>query len=125
MSADDELVGTIVLYVDGQEIDCASVSTNLQGLRKVVKTMNSKGHANKSASTTSDGSIQIDAFIPKKGAVDWAKISGATLIIESQDDGSYREVYSGVGVITVGKKFSVDGEATQSLDCFYKNYVIE
>jgi hypothetical protein len=47
------------------------------------------------------------------------------LIIESQDDGSYREVYSGVGVVTVGKKYSVDGEATQSLDCFYKDYVIE
>jgi hypothetical protein len=125
MSADDELVGTIVLYVNGQEIDCASVGTNEQGRRKLVKTMNSKGRANKSASTTSEGSIQIDAFIPKTGALDWANISGATLIIESQDDGSYREVYSGVGVATVGKKFVVDGEATQSLDCFYKDYVVE
>jgi hypothetical protein len=33
MSADEELVGTIVLYLDGQEIDCASVNTNEQGLR--------------------------------------------------------------------------------------------
>ncbi|AZN69308.1 hypothetical protein DX910_14670 [Acinetobacter haemolyticus] len=125
MSADDELVGTIVLYVNNQEIDCASVSSNEQGLRKIVPTMNSKGRANKSASTTASGTLQVAAFIPKKGAVDWAGINGATIIIESQDDGSYREIYSGVGVTSVGKQFTVDGEATQSLECFYKDYIVE
>ena len=125
MSADDELVGTIVLYVDGQEIDCSAVNPTEESIRKVVPTMNSKGRANKSASLTASGKIQVEAFIPKKGAVNWANISGATIIIESQDDGGYREVYSGVGVVSIGKQYKVDGEATQSLECFYKDYVIE
>ncbi|WP_336937086.1 hypothetical protein [Acinetobacter modestus] len=123
--SDEELVGTIVLYVNGQEIDCSAVNTNEQGLRKLVPTMNSKGRANKSARTTSTGSIQIDVFIPKTGALNWTEISGATVIVESQEDGSYREVYSGVGINSVGKKFMVDGEATQTIEGFYKDYVIE
>ncbi|MBK0062383.1 MULTISPECIES: hypothetical protein [unclassified Acinetobacter] len=121
---DDEFVGTIVLYVNGDEIDCASVNPTEQAGRKLVSTMNSKGRANKSARTTKSGAIQIEAYIPEEGALDWASISGATLVIESLD-GSYRETYSGVGVITVGKKYQNESEATQSLDCFYKSYVIE
>ncbi|RXS92973.1 hypothetical protein [Acinetobacter junii] len=124
MSADDELVGTVVLYVNGQEIDCASVSSSEQAGRKIVPTMNSKGRANKSAHTTKSGTLQIDAYIPKEGAIDWASISGATVIAEAID-GGYREVWSGVGVVTVGKRFNLDGEATQSLECFYKDYVTE
>lgn len=124
MSADDELVGTIILYVNDQEIDVSSVSPSEQAGRKLVATMNSKGRANKSAHTTASGGLQIEAYIPKEGRIDWASISGATLIAESID-GGYREVWSGVGVITVGKKFGVDSEATQSLDCFYKDYVTE
>lgn len=125
MSADDELVGAIVLYVDGQEIDCDGVNPVEEGLRKLVPTMNSKGRGNKSASTTSTGKIQVDAFIPKKGSINWANISGATIIIESQDDGSYREIYYGVGVESVGKQYKVGEAAVQTLNCFYKDYIIE
>lgn len=125
MSADDELVGAIVLYVDGQEIDCSAVNPTEEGMRKLVPTMNSKGRANKSASLTASGKIQVEAFIPKKGSVDWANISNATIIIESQDDGSYRETYSGVGVISVGNQFKIGEEAVQSLECFYKDYIRE
>lgn len=124
MSADDELVGTVVLYVDSQEIDCASVSSSEQAGRKLVATMNNKGRANKSAQTTASGSLQIEAFIPKEGAINWAGISGATIIAEAID-GGYREIWSGVGVTTVGKRFTLDGEATQSLECFYKDYMVE
>lgn len=124
MSADDELVGAIILYVNGQEIDVASVNPTEQAGRKLVSTMNSRGRANKSSQTTASGALQIEAFIPKTGGIDWAKISGATLIAEALD-GGYREVWTGVGVVTVGKKFAVEGEATQSLDCFYKDYTTE
>ncbi len=124
MSAEDEFVGTIVLYVNGQEIDCASVDTNEQAGRKLVATMNSKGRANKSAQITKSGTIQIGAYIPKTGDIDWASLNGATLIAEAVD-GGYREVWSGVGVTTVGKKYTVEGEATQSLECFYKDYIKE
>ena len=124
MSAEDELVGTIVLYANGQEIDCSSISSTEQAGRKLVATMNSKGRANKSANTTKSGSLQIEAFIPKTGDLDWANLNGATLIAEAID-GGYREVWSGVGVVTVGKKYTVEGEATQSLECFYKDYITE
>lgn len=120
----DELVGTIVLYVDGQEVDCRAVNPTETVGRKLVATMNSKGRANKSAKTTASGALTIEAYVESAGGIDWASIEDARVTATSED-GSYRETWTGVGVSTVGKQFSVDSEAVQSLECFYKDYIKE
>ena len=120
----DELVGTIVLYVNGREVDCRAVNPTEVTGRKLVATMNSKGRANKSAKTTASGSLTIEAFIESAGGIDWADISDARLTATSAD-GAYRETWTGVGVSNIGKQFSVDNEAVQSLECFYKDYFRE
>lgn len=120
----DELVGTIVLYVNGQEVDCRAVNPTETTGHKLVATMNGKGRANKSAKTTASGSLTIEAFIESAGGIDWASIADARVTATSMD-GAYRETWTGVGVTTVGKQFSVDNEAVQSLECFYKDYFKE
>lgn len=119
----NELVGTIVLNVDGTEYDCASISVTETAGRKLVATMNSKGRANKSARTLASGKLQIDVYVDEDDARDWSKLEDATVTVNSLE-GGYRETYSGVGVETVGKRFGGE-EATQQLDCFYKDYVLE
>lgn len=120
----DEFVGTIVLYVNGEEVDCKAVNPTENTGRKLVATMNSKGRANKSAKTTASGGITIEVLVESAGGLDWASIEDARVTATSED-GSYRETWTGVGVSTVGKQFSVDNEAVQSLDCFYKDYFKE
>ena len=42
----EEYVGAVILEWDGKEIECASVSTDINTGKRIVKTMNRAGRAN-------------------------------------------------------------------------------
>lgn len=114
---DNQLVGTIVLTVNGREFDCASVTPDIQAGRKLVSTMNRKGRANKQTRTTKTANLAFDVYIPETGDFDWESVEDATLTVESID-GGYRTTYTGVGVVSVGEKFAVDSEAMRSIQAY-------
>lgn len=121
---DNQLVGTIVLTVNGQEFDCASVSPDVQAGRKLVSAMNSKGRANKQTRTTSSTSLSFDVYIPETGDFDWASIEDARLTVESID-GGHRTTYTGVGVTSVGEKYTDGSEAMRSIQAYAMDKVEE
>lgn len=121
---DNQLVGAIVLTVNGREFDCASVTPEHQVGRKLVSTMNSKRRANKQVRLTASISLSFDVYIPETGDFDWASIEDANLTIESVD-GGHRTTYTGVGVISVGEKFTDGSEAMRSITGYATDKVEE
>jgi hypothetical protein len=120
----EELVGAIVLVVNGDDVDCASVNVSNAAGRKLVSTMNRSGRANKSAKTTKSTTLSVEVYVPEEGDLDWASISDATLTVESFD-GQKRTTYTGCGVTTVGEKYTDGSEAMRSLEIFAKDVIEE
>jgi len=112
-----EVVGTIVLYVNGQEVDCTSCTPKITAGRKPVSTMNSNGRVQRECKTTSSIALSVEVVIPETGDLAWDTISGATITIQSLD-GTNRTTYTGVGVTTVGDTFTDGGEAKRSLEMY-------
>jgi hypothetical protein len=121
---EDQLVGTIVLTVNGQEFDCASVTPDRQTGRKLVSTMNSKARAHKQARTTKSITLAIDVYIAELGDFDWDSVENARLTIESID-GGHRTTYTGVAVTQVSEKYGEGSEATRSLQAYATDIIIE
>lgn len=121
---ENQLVGTIVLTVNGREFDCASVSPEHQAGRKLVATMNRRGVASKQARLTQSHSLSVDVFIDETGDFDWSTVEDARLTIESLD-GGFRTTYTGVGVTQVGDKFGEGSEATRSLQAYATDKNVE
>ena len=119
-----EYVGTIVLEVDGQEIDVASFSATHETMRKVVKTMNRKGRAKGFAKTVRGYSLKVTAVVPKVNPPIWDDIEDAKISIESED-GAYRESYLDCGVVSVGKQYDAENEARIDIDMYALDHVVE
>lgn len=120
----EEYVSTIVLEVDGQEIDIASLSANHETMRKVVKTMNRTGRAKGFAKTTRGYSLKVTAVVPKVNPPDWDAIENAKISIESED-GSYRESYLECGVISTGQQYDMENESRIDIEMYALDYVRE
>lgn len=119
-----EYVSTIVMEVDGQEIDVASFSANHESQRKVVKTMNRTGRAKGFAKTTRGYSLKVTAVVPKNNPPNWDEIEGATISIESED-GAYRESYLECGVISTGQQYDMENESRVDIEMYALDYVRE
>lgn len=110
-----EFVGSIILEVDGREIEVASVSPRENTGRRPVRTMN----RNRTIAGFSRGiqthELRVTAVVPKEGApIDWANIEGAKLTIDPGDGGqriSYLDCFS----TEVGDEYSVDNEARRDV----------
>lgn len=97
-----ELVGAIILYSNGKEIDCSSVDPVETVGNKLVPTMNSSGRSNKSAKTIASGAIEIGVFISDEGDEEnWSEIEDATITAQSLS-GGHRKTWTGVNVETIG-----------------------
>lgn len=106
-----EYLGAIILEVDGKEIEVESVDVDHKSGRSLVKTMNRKGKPSGYSEGVHEWSLKITAPIPKTGAPDWDKITGAKLTVFPVSEGGQRETY--VDCVSLGDshKYSVQGEA--------------
>lgn len=109
-----EYQGTIVMEVDGVEIDIESVDTTEKTGRKVVKSMNKTGRARGYTKGIGDIELKVSAMIPVTGDLDWANIVGAKITIYPVGGGQ-RISYLDCFTTEVGRKYKVDGEAKQDL----------
>lgn len=119
-----EYVSTIVLDVDGQEIDIASLSANHETQRKVVKTMNRTGQAKGFAKTIRGYSLKVTAVVPKNNPPIWDDIENAKISVESED-GAFRESYLDCGVISVGKQYDMENESRIDIEMYALTHVRE
>lgn len=124
MSNDNDVVGTIVLYVDGQEFDCISFSPKIEAGRKPVPTMNKTGRVRKTTKTIKSISLSVEVVIPETGDIDWGSVDDALLVIESLD-GTKRTSYQDCGVTSYSESYKLDGEAVRSLEMYALDMVEE
>lgn len=122
--SDADVVGTIVLTVDGREFDCASVSPKFMTGKKPVATMNRKGKTQKKTKTTSSITLSLEVIIPENGDIDWAGIEDGRITVESLD-GGHRTTYTGCEATDVSESYKLDGEAMRSIEMFAMDKIVE
>jgi predicted GH43/DUF377 family glycosyl hydrolase len=122
--SDADVVGTIVLTVDGREFDCASVSPKFMTGKKPVATMNRQGRTRKKTKTTSSITLSLEVIIPENGDINWAGIEDGRVTVESLD-GGHRTTYTGCEATDVSEAYKLDGEATRSIEMFAMDKITE
>ncbi len=110
-----EYMGSIVMEVNGQEVEIESLDITNKTGRKLVKTMNKTGRAKGFAKGIGEFDLKVTAVIPLQGDIDWAGIEGAKISIYPLSAGGKRTSYLDCFTLDVGKKYTVDGEAKQDL----------
>ena len=109
----EEYVGSIVLYVDGQEIEVTDIRPQTNTGRKLVKTMNSTGRAKGYSKGIAEHSLQITVVLPKNVAQpDWDEMVGAKLTLMDMDG---NPLYSYLDCFTTqtGEQYGVDNERSE------------
>lgn len=120
-----EYQGSIVMEVDGKEVEIESLDVTFKTGRKLVKTMNKTGRAKGFAKGIGEYDLKISAVIPLTGDIDWGAIQGAKITIYPLSEGGKRTSYLDCFTLDVGKKYKVDGEAMQDLSMSALREVIE
>jgi hypothetical protein len=112
-----EYCGTIVMTVNGQEYEVASVKPTVTTGAKVVKTMNSKKRALGSSCGSKEIAIDIEAYIPLDGSEpDWDNMRNATIVCyPACGTGGKREIYIGCTSEEVGSTYSLDNAAVRAI----------
>ncbi|WP_413190183.1 hypothetical protein [Psychrobacter sp. AT9] len=122
--SESDVVGTIVLTVDGREFDCASVSPKFTTGKKPVATMNRQGRTRKKTKTTSSITLSVEVIIPETGDIAWENIEDGRITVESLD-GGHRTTYTGCEATDVSESYKLDGEATRSIEMFALDKISE
>lgn len=111
----EEYVGSIILEVDGQEIDIESLDETIVTGRKLVKTMNRSGRPKGYAKGMADYSLRLSVAVPLTGEIDWAAVDGAKITIYPQDSEGQRKSYLDCFTTEVGSQYTVEGEAKRNI----------
>lgn len=120
-----EYLGTIVMEVNGVEVEIESLDITIKTGRKLVKTMNKTGRAKGFARGIEEIDLKVTAVIPLSGDIDWKAIEGAKITIYPLSAGGKRTTYQDCFTLDVGKKYNVDGEAKQDLSMAALKEVVE
>lgn len=121
----NELLGSIVMELNGQEIEIESLDVTKKTGRKLVKTMNRTGRAKGFARGISEIDLKVSAVIPLTGDIDWGAIESAKITVYPLTVGGKRTSYLDCFTIEVGEKYVVDGEAKRDLTMAALREVIE
>jgi len=111
----EEYAGSIVMEVDGSEVEIESLDITNKTGRKLVKTMNKTGRAKGFCKGIAEFDLKVTAVIPLSGDIDWAGIEGAKITIYPLSSGGQRTSYQDCFTLDVGSKYTVDGEAKRDL----------
>lgn len=112
----EEFCGAVVLEVDGQEIDCTSLSVQVTTGRSPVKTMNRKRQIAGFKQGVKVYELSLTVVVPKDGKEPkWADIERAKVTREPIDGAGQRVSYLDCFTTNVGHSFDVDNEARKSI----------
>lgn len=107
----EEYVGSIVMEVNGQEIEITDFDVQESTGRKLVKTMNKAGRAKGIARGIRTWELSVSAVIPEVGAPDWSSLEGVKITIYPLNNSGVRVSYLDCFTTEVGEKYTVDNEA--------------
>ncbi|EFG7849506.1 phage tail protein [Shigella sonnei] len=119
----EEYVGSIVLELDGQDIEVTDLTEDTSTGRKLVKTMNRTGRAKGFSRGIAEYQITISVVIPLSGDLDWDGIEGAKVTqYPLSGSGGKRVSYLDCFSVKTGAKYTVDNEAKRdiTLNCLRK-----
>lgn len=123
MSDQNEVIGLVVMSVNGQEIEITSMATTETGGWKPVATMNRETRTRKKARVSRGWTLQVTAVIPKieDGRIP-ERISDARITVTDPDSGQLLETYIDCSETSRGKRYQVDGEAVVDISLFALDY---
>lgn len=119
----EEYVGSIVMEVDGTDVDVVSVAPQRNTGRKPVKTMNRHRRVKGVASGIREYSLRVTAVVPKNKPINWDDIAGAKITLEDEGDG--RETYLDCFTVQVGQQYDAENEARIDIEMIALDYVKE
>lgn len=106
----ERYVGTVVLEVDGREIECTKFDVKRNTGRKSVKTMNSDGRLRGFAQGIEEITLSITAVVPFEDDVNWKALADAK-VTYSPLHGGKRTSFLGCFTLDAGETYQADGEA--------------
>ncbi len=121
----EKAVGFIILSVDGQEYDCATINPTKNTGKRPIPTMNRTGEVKYTSGGIKTYAVSVAVVVPdSKDTVDWLAIDDARLSIESET-GKFRETYIDFNVQTISDTYDVNGETRRNLEGFALSYINE
>lgn len=121
----EEVVGAIVMEVDGQEVEIVDFNVTKNTGTKPVKTMNRKRRVKSFSRGIATFDIKATVVVPLTGDLDWINIEGSKITISPVAEGGQRKSYTDVYCSEVGEQYTIDNEARRDLTLFAGDEVIE
>lgn len=112
----DEYVGSIVLEMDGQEIEVTDLKEDVTTGRKLVKTMNKTGRAKGFSRGIAEYQLTISVVVPLSGDLNWEGMEGAKITqYPLSGSGGKRVSFLDCFSTQVGASYTVDNEAKRDI----------
>lgn len=110
-----EYEGTVVVEINGQDVEVESVSVKRTSLRKLVKTMNKTGRAKGFTRLVEEITLTITAPAEIRNKYNWAALENGKVTFTPLGGGD-RTSYLDVFVTSVGRAYKTDAEATFDIE---------
>lgn len=110
--SDATYAGTVIMEVNGRDIEIVSIKPQTTTGRKPVKTMNRNGRVNGYCDGVTEHKLSVTAAIPLDGrAVDWDNITKAKITIYPINQDDKRTSYLDCFTEETSEQYETDGEA--------------
>lgn len=121
----EEYKGSIVLEVNGQEVDVVDLQATARTGKKPVRTMNRGLRVKGFSRGLTEYDLRVTVAIPLSGDMDWEAIEGAKITEYPVSDDGKRTSYLDCVTIEVGETYNVEGEARRDISMFAARKVPE
>lgn len=121
----EEYKGSIVLDINGQEVDVVDLQVTARTGKKPVRTMNRSLRVKGFSRGLVEYELRLTVAIPLSGDMDWEAIEGAKLTEFPVDNEDSRTSYLDCVTTEVGEAYNVEGEARRDISMFSTRKVIE
>lgn len=112
----EEYVGSIILEMDGQEIEVTDLKEDVTTGRKLVKTMNKTGRAKGFSRGIAEYQLTISVVVPLSGDLNWVGMEGAKITqYPLSGSGGKRVSFLDCFSTQVGASYTVDNEAKRDI----------
>lgn len=112
----EEYVGSIILEMDGQEIEVTDLKDDVTTGRKLVKTMNKTGRAKGFSRGIAEYQLTISVVVPLTGDLNWEGMEGAKITqYPLSGSGGKRVSFLDCFSTQVGASYTVDNEAKRDI----------
>lgn len=121
----EEYKGSIVMDIDGQEVDVVDLQVTARTGKRPVRTMNRTGHVKGFSRGLTEYELRVTVAIPLSGDLDWEGIEGAKITEFPVSDDGQRVSYLDCYTTEVGETYNVEGEARRDISMFAARKVKE